>query len=271
MAAVGKVYEEGLVISYGKGGNGKSTFFGVLKAVFGDYAKSINADVLVPAPGSRPDQSYIAALRGVRLAVLGETEESAYMSNAQLKRITSQDVISARALYKDPMEFIPTHTTIMHTNHLPRLGSIDGGTKRRIAVAPFPSTLPPEQVITDYKSVLVDECGPAVMRWVVDGARRFWETGCKLPMAKCVREATANYLQNEDWLENFLRDTCDIGAEYDAPAGELYQAYQVWCGANGIRQKRGRDFAAALEANDYQKFEKNHCRFWKGLRIRTEM
>ena len=131
MAAVGKVYEEGLVISYGKGGNGKSTFFGVLKAVFGDYARAINADVLAPAPGSRPDQSYIAALRGVRLSILGETEEAAYLSNSQLKRITSRDVISARALYKDPMEFTPTHTTIMHTNYLPRLGSMDKGTRHR--------------------------------------------------------------------------------------------------------------------------------------------
>ena len=271
MAAVGKVYEEGLVISYGKGGNGKSTFFGVLKAVFGDYARSINADVLVPTPGCRPDQSYIAALRGVRLSILGETEESAYMSNSQLKRITSQDVISARALYKDPMEFIPTHTTIMHTNHLPRLGSMDGGTKRRIAVAPFPSTLPPEQVVTDYKSVLFDECGPAIMRWVVDGAVKFYENGCKLPMAKCVKKATYDYLSGEDWLNTFIQDTCEVGDGLEAPAGELYQAYQVWAGANGMRQKRARDFALALEANDYQKIERNHRKFWKGLKIRSEV
>jgi P4 family phage/plasmid primase-like protien len=210
MAAVGKVYEEGLVISYGKGGNGKSTFFGVLKSVFGDYAKAINADVLAPSPGSRPDQSYIAALRGVRLAVLGETEESAYMSNAQLKRITSRDVISARALYKDPMEFIPTHTTIMHTNHLPRLGSMDGGTKRRIAIAPFPSTLPPDQVITDYQGVLFKECGPSVLQWVVDGAVRFYEGGCKLPMARCVKKATGEYLSGEDWFNTFVTDVCEV-------------------------------------------------------------
>lgn len=271
MAAVGKVYEEGLVISYGKGGNGKSTFFGVLKAVFGDYARSINADVLVPTPGCRPDQSYIAALRGVRLSILGETEESAYMSNAQLKRITSQDVISARALYKDPMEFTPTHTTIMHTNHLPRLGSMDGGTKRRITVAPFPSTLPPEQVITDYKSVLFDECGPAILQWVIDGSVRFYKNGCKLPLANCVKQASRKYLQEEDWLENFIHDSCETGEDYEAPAGELYQAYQVWVGANGMRQKRARDFAAALEANDYVRIERDHRRFWVGLKLREEM
>jgi len=272
MAAVGKVYEEGLVISYGKGGNGKSTFFGVLKAVFGDYAKAINADVLVPSPGSRPDQSYIAALRGVRLSILSETEESAYISNSQLKRITSRDTISARSLYKDPMEFIPTHTTIMHTNHLPRLGSIDGGTKRRIAIAPFPATLPPDQVIMDYQGVLFRNCGPAVLKWVVEGAVRFYENGCKLPMAKCVRAATRKYLEGEDWLGTFMSDTCEVGDGYEAPAGDLYQAYRVWAGANGMREKRSRDFAAALEAEDFEKIVKHGNRkFWVGLRLRTEM
>jgi len=270
MAAVGKVYEEGLVISYGKGGNGKSTFFGVLKSVFGDYAKAINADVLAPSPGSRPDQSYIAALRGVRLAVLGETEESAYMSNAQLKRITSRDVISARALYKDPMEFIPTHTTIMHTNHLPRLGSMDGGTKRRIAIAPFPSTLPPDQVITDYQGVLFKECGPAVLQWVIDGAVRFYENGCKLPMARCVKKATGEYLNGEDWFNTFVTDVCEVSEDYEVQAGELYQAYQVWAGQNGIHPKRARDFAQALENNDYQKFRTAESRYWRGLRLKTD-
>ena len=271
MAAVGKVYEEGLVISYGKGGNGKSTFFGVLKSVFGDYAKAINADVLAPSPGSRPDQSYIAALRGVRLAVLGETEESAYMSNAQLKRITSRDVISARALYKDPMEFIPTHTTIMHTNHLPRLGSMDGGTKRRIAIAPFPSTLPPEKVITDYQGVLFKECGPAILQWVIDGAVRFYENGCKLPMARCVKKATGEYLSGEDWFNTFVTDVCEVGEDYEVQSMELYQAYQVWAGQNGLHPKRARDFAQAMENNDYQKFRTAGAKYWRGLRLKTDM
>jgi P4 family phage/plasmid primase-like protien len=259
------------VISYGKGGNGKSTFFGVLKAVFGDYAKAINADVLVPLRGSRPDQSYIAALRGVRLAILGETDEAASMSVAQLKRITSRDTISARALYKDPMEFIPTHTTIMHTNHLPRLGSMDGGTKRRIAVAPFPATLPPDQVISDYQGILFRDCGPAVLKWVIEGAVRFYESGCKLPMARCVRRATKEYLESEDWLGTFLSDTCEVGEGYEAPAGELYQAYRVWAGANGLHEKRARDFAAALELNDFEKRTAMDGKFWKGLKLKNNM
>jgi P4 family phage/plasmid primase-like protien len=266
MAAVGRVYEEGLVISYGPGGNGKSTLFGVLSAVLGDYAKTVNADVLVASNG-KTDQTFIVALRGVRLAVLGETEDSAVMSTATLKRLTSQDVIAARALYKDPIEFTPTHTTIMHTNHLPRLTSTDGGTKRRIAVAPFPATLPPEKVIKDYKGVLFQECGPAILKWIIDGAISFYSNQCKLPKAECVKKSTEKYLKEEDWLQNFVSDCCETGDEYSVRSGELYAAYQAWAGSNGIRPKCSRDFSTHLELFGYEKRREQKGITWEGIKL----
>jgi len=269
MAAVGAVYEEGLVISYGRGGNGKSTLWGVLKAVLGDYAKSINADVLVPSWGCRPDQSYIAALRGVRLAILGETEEAAVMSNAQLKRLTSQDVISARALYKDPVEFIPTHTVIMHTNHLPRLSSLDGGTKRRIAVAPFPATITPNNRIPDYKSVLFQNCGPAILSWIIEGAKRFYTNGLKLPTPPCVQAATKSYLEDEDWFGVYLKDCCEEG-DYSTPASDLYTAYQLWATRNGYQTRSMRNFSAALDASGFKRERTRKGISWAGLRPKEE-
>lgn len=270
MAAVGEVYEEGLVIVHGNGGNGKSTLFGALRKVLGDYARGINADVLV-SQNSRTDQSYVAALRGARLAIMGETEEGAHLSLAQMKRLTSRDVISARALYKDPIEFLPTHTIVMHTNHLPRTSSLDGGTKRRIAVAPFPATLPPEKVITNYEAVLVREAGPAILKWIVDGAKKFYETGCKLHKPKCVNAATSKYMVGEDWLLQFISECCETGADYSIKGGELYAVYANWTKAMGEYVRRNRDFAYALAAQGYEKVRKNDGAHWHGLRLREEL
>lgn len=271
MAAVGCVYEEGLVISYGSGGNGKSTFFGALCAVLGDYAKAINSDMIVTTYGRQTDTTYIAALRGARLAVLGETEESAVLSVAQMKKITSSDVISARALYKDPIEFTPTHTTVMHTNHLPRLHSLDGGTKRRIAVAPFPSTLPPEKVIKNYQGILARECGPAILQWIIDGSVRFYNNHCNLTKPKCVEDATSNYMQGEDWVDEFLNDRCEKGDDCECKSSELYSEYQSWALANGLRPKRSRDFAAGLEVHGYRKKRRMDGVYWIGMKIRSEI
>lgn len=269
MAAVGEVYEEGLVISHGSGGNGKSTLFGALRRVLGDYARGINADVLVGQNG-RTDQSYVAALRGVRLAVMGETEEGAHFSLALMKRLTSRDTISARALYKDPIEFTPTHTIIMHTNHLPRLSSLDGGTKRRIAVAPFPATLPPEKTITNYEAVLVRECGPAILKWIVDGAKMFYEAGCKLKKPRCVSSATARYMVGEDWMQQFIADCCETGEGMEATGGELYMRYSAWAKNLGEYVRRNRDFAYALQGQGFEKIKKMQGSCWQGIRVKEE-
>ena len=51
-----------------------------------------------------------------------------------LKQIASVDEITGEKKYHDPFVFEPTHTAILYTNFLPRLGSLDNGTKRRIII-----------------------------------------------------------------------------------------------------------------------------------------
>lgn len=269
MAAVGEVYEEGLVIVYGPGGNGKSTLFGVLREVFGDYARGVNPDVLVTS-STQTDQSYVAALRGCRLAIMGETEEGARFGVAQMKRLTSRDTISARQLYKDPVEFQPTHTTIMHTNHLPRLNSLDGGTRRRIAVAPFTATKAPEQVITNYERLLVKQCGAAVLQWVIEGARMFYAAGCKLVKPECVLRATEAYIADEDWLAQYLDERCDVAPNKKVNVTALLTDYRSWAERQGDYVRKRNDLQKAMEMRGFKRAVTRDGRFWLGVDIRED-
>ena len=45
-AAIGKVYIEALVIAYGEGRNGKSTFWNTIARVLGTYSGNMSADTL---------------------------------------------------------------------------------------------------------------------------------------------------------------------------------------------------------------------------------
>lgn len=63
MAAVGRVYTEALLIAYGAGGNGKSTFFNTLAHVLGDYAGALSADVLTSSANKNAGPE-LAELRG---------------------------------------------------------------------------------------------------------------------------------------------------------------------------------------------------------------
>lgn len=274
MAAVGEVLEEGLAICCGPGGNGKSTFWGALRQVLGDYAWTSTADLLVQANGSHSgDPSQVARLKGARLVIMSETEEGEKLSASSMKRLTSRDAINGRMLYKEPIEFTPVHTCVMHTNHLPKLKSLDGGTLRRLTVVPFPATLPPEKVITNYEQRLVDQCGAVILRWIVEGAARFYRAGCKLAKPACVLAATQGYLEQEDWLQQFIDDNCKVDKREAVNVGQLYQLYTRWATEQGEKYLRGRnDFARAMETKGYTR-EKRRLNgaapvwYWMGIGV----
>ena len=72
MAAIGKVYQEHMIIAYGGGANGKSTFWNTIFRVLGTYAGKISADTLTMSckHNTRPEA---AELKGKRLIIAYET------------------------------------------------------------------------------------------------------------------------------------------------------------------------------------------------------
>ena len=86
MAAVGKVYVEALIIAYGEGRNGKSTFWNTISRVLGTYSGAMSADSLT-ANCRRNVKPEIAELKGKRLIIAAELEEGTRLSTSILTNI----------------------------------------------------------------------------------------------------------------------------------------------------------------------------------------
>jgi putative DNA primase/helicase len=264
MAAIGEVYHEGIAIFYGTGANGKSTFLNTIRLVLGDYAGQLNPEVfMLQRTGQQP--AGIAEVKGKRFVTTVETEEGRRLSSSVLKQLSSTDPITARRLYENPITFQPTHTLILATNFLPKIGSTDAGTWRRIAVVPFAASIPEEKQVKNFAQELISYDADAILAWIVEGAKQFIKRGHNLLLPKCVIDATKQYRQEEDWLGNFLTECCEIGFELSVMGGELYEAYADWCERNNEYCRRSRDFAAALEAQGFQKQRTRFGSEWMGL------
>ena len=207
-----------------------------------------------------------AQLRGMRLVVTSELEEATRMNLSLLKRLTSRDRISARPLYQDPIEFTPTHTLILHTNHLPRLSSCDDGTKRRIAIAPFTMSIPPEKKIADFAEVLVREEGPEILGWMIEGAVAFYKADMKLAKPKVVLDATAEYFAGEDKIGRFIIECCEVTPEARTASSHLYRVYCDWCKAENLYPGGTQPFARSLEGRGFKKDKLKKGAFFSGLR-----
>lgn len=254
MAAVGKVFYEGMAMFNGRGKNGKSTFINLMVKVFGTYGGNIKPELLMyQRDGKEP--VGMAEIMGKRLIAAIETEENKRLSASMLKQLASTDPITARRLYENPITFIPTHTLILATNFLPKVGSIDDGTWRRISVVPFKAKFTGKRDIKNYADVLYQSDADAVLQWIVEGAMQYIANGHDIDMPLAVAEATKQYREAENWVENFIRDSCEIGDgdEFVESAGRLFAAYEKWCRKTNEWSRRQNDFSNALEMCGYEK------------------
>lgn len=219
-AAIGAVFAENLIIAYGSGRNGKSTFFNVLARVLGNYSGSLSAETLTTNCRKNKSPEF-AELRGKRLVLAAELEEGTRLDTAVVKKLCSTDEITAEKKYKAPFQFTPSHTTVLFTNHLPKVGTTDAGTWRRLIVLPFNAVIKGNADIKNYAAYLFENAGGAILTWVIEGAQRFIAAGYKSDPPECVKQAIETYREDSDWISAYITERCTVGKTYQQQAGVL--------------------------------------------------
>ena len=269
LSAIGKVYVEALIIAYGEGRNGKSTFWNVIARVLGTYSGNISADMLTV--GCRRNvKPELAEAKGKRMLIAAELEEGMRLNTANVKQLCSTDEIYAEKKYKDPFSYTPTHTLVLYTNHLPKVGAIDKGTWRRLIVIPFDAKIEGSADIKNYADYLFEKAGGAILTWVIEGAKKVIADNYKIEPPKKVRDAIEHYKESNDWLSYFLSERCELDPAYVAKSSEVYNEYRIFCTQVGEFTRSTTDFYTALETVGFERYRDRKGRYIKGLRLKTD-
>ena len=269
LAALGKVYQEALIIAYGEGSNGKSTFWNTISKVLGSYSGSISADALTVGC-KRNVKPEMAELKGKRLVIAAELEEGMRLNTSIVKQLCSTDEISAEKKYKDPFKYEPTHSLVLYTNHLPRVGVNDDGTWRRLIIIPFNAKIQRTSDIKNFSDYLVKNAGGAILTWIIEGAQKAIENNCKLTPPQVVIDAIAQYRNNNDWLSIFIEDCCEVDRTFTQKSGELYQEYRAYCSRNGEYARSTTDFYSALDTAGFARHKNKKGMFVYGLCLKSD-
>lgn len=269
LAAIGKVYIEALVIAYGEGRNGKSTFWNTVARVLGTYSGNMSADTLTVGC-KRNVKPELAEAKGKRMIIAAELEEGMRLNTSNVKQLCSTDEIYAEKKYKAPFSYIPTHTLVLYTNHLPRVGAIDKGTWRRLIVIPFNAKIEGKADVKNYSDFLFNAVGGAVLSWIIEGARRVIANDYKIAQPKVVQDAIQKYKDNNDWLSHFLEDCCEVDPSYEAKSGEVYNAYRSYCNQMGEYIRSTTDFYTAIEAADFTRHKTKTGMMIHGFRLKSD-
>jgi putative DNA primase/helicase len=206
-------------VAYGGGCNGKSTVVQTLARLLGSYAVHLPSEMFNAKMELHP--TYFAALKGARLAAVAELESNIELSESTVKKITSQDRIEARRMREDPWMFDPTHTTLLCTNHKPKVKGSDEGIWRRLKLIPFTvdltdfkDTTVPERLIGEYAGIL---------NWLVEGHTLYKQEG--LEDCEAVLLATKEYRENEDTFQIFLEEMVETDHGGSVGVSESFIAY----------------------------------------------
>lgn len=286
-AITGDTCERVIAFFVGTGRNGKSTVLETLAAVLGpDYVQAAKADVLmaggVRRGGATPD---LAALRGVRLVTLSETEAEGRLNSNLVKALTGGDTVSARELYKDPMNFKPEFTPILATNHRPVIGGRDVALFDRLVYVPFerrfvleaedPNAKPADLADPRLKEKLEAE-REGIAAWLVEGAVAWYReiaagrsTGLLNPPHW--RDAKAEYQDTEDSVGQFVTEACVSDPREKATTADLYKAYSTFCEDVGTTPVERRVFGKTLSEMGYRPGKSHGKRYVQGIRPRDTL
>jgi putative DNA primase/helicase len=266
--------EQILVILHGNGQNGKSVTSEVLKEILGDYATAASSETFMSRrnnPGGA--RSDLVDIMDKRLVIAGEGEEGRRLDESIVKLLTGDDSVKVRNLYESERDFKPSFTVMMHTNHRPRIKETSHAIWRRLWLVPFEQRIPDEKKDPLIKSKLVNEAS-GIINWLLQGVRRYYDNGGRLPMPERIKTAIEEYRAEEDPLAGFISDMCEIDeflmGGYEVTRAIFGEEYRSWCTSNGERPISDRQIAERLKERGIETKKAKGVRKWVGIRLKSQ-
>lgn len=262
---VGEVHEKILLLPWGEGNNGKSTFIETIAAVLGgDYAMRTHSELFL----SRKEGTIsndIAALTGVRFAYATEPPLNRPLNASLIKELTGGDTVSARFMRGEYFSFRPECTLWMSANHKPHTYDTGNALWDRLKLIPFTISIQKEKQNKNLKNELMTEA-EGILAWAIQGCLDWQRQGLNEPGA--VMLATGEYRQENDTVAGFIEEVCDVLPGARVKSGQLYERYKKYCDQTGEREISGKAFSAALEKKGYLKKKENTGMWFHGIGLR---
>ena len=262
--------EEKLFFVYGDTATGKSTFVQALRAMLGDYAVTVDFETFLKKKGDAGVRNDIARLPGARFVPSIEVAEGKELAENVVKSLTGGDVISARFLYKEFFEFLPTFKLWLVANNRPHI-SADDAIWRRIHVVPFDNVVPVTERDPRLKKHLTTSprARSAILAWAVEGYQQYRRVGRLVPPPSVV-SATEQYRKDTDTFMSFVNACCDLQENAKTQKPTMRRAYVSWCEGEGCLPLGSKRFKERMVKLKVTESASQGTDVWVGIKLRYD-
>ncbi len=283
-ALTGVPREKAFWLLQGKSDCGKSVLLDILAHIFGTYSVQATERVLIAQGGSAVHQTDVQALRGKRLVVTPEPGPHDMLNSDTLKQFTGGEKMSSRAARSGIVEtWKPMGVIVNGSNYPLQFDTQDTGIKNRMKIVHFDQVIPKAEQDKNLNSRITTQEGSAVIAWLVDGLRMYWERGL-VEADKIISSNLDSYLDVVDPVRLFYREAVERGyletAEPTAlletclGAGTLQTMFDEWFKVTYTRLEdrdkhpgRNKLPERFAEVTGLIRVTSRHKSYWSGLRV----
>lgn len=215
----------------GGGQNGKGTVIRTIQKILASYYKIVSFRTLTER-ASDSIRNDLARLDGCRVALVSEGSRAVNLDEELIKKLTGQDMISARFLHREYFEFEPQFKLWLSANEKPKIVGTDFGIWRRVKLIPFDYQIPETDSSIEVRLHQQELSG--ILSWAIQGCLAWQQQGLNHP--EKVVLATAEYRDDMDTLGDFIDKYLTVDANGRAKSDDIYKAYECWCKDNHIPQ-----------------------------------
>jgi len=276
---IGNSVNQTFTMYTGDGRNGKSVMISLMAKVLGDYKVEVPLSLVADKQRTKVGgvSPEIVSLKGARYAVMNEPSKHDRLNEGKMKELTSgKDPITCRAPYMTGMvSFVPQATFAVACNVMMEVDSNDGGTWRRIRIAPFHSYFTENPVDNDpnkpYQFPVDCEIENKFDRWkeifMAMLIERVLETNGYVRDCDMVMAASNKYRQSQDLFSQFYDEKIVLDADSSLSKTALHEEYKIWFSNNATGKfPTSRELAENMD----KLYKKNVRGKWKGIMINRD-
>ena len=151
--------------------------------------------------------------------------------------------------YQEEISFETQSKIVLMTNNLPKFNAFDKAMTDRIKIMPFNAVFTNNPVYMEKLKENIDELFSYIVRC---DRSKIWDQKNLGTIPRVMKEATMGYFRENDTMEMFIDECCEVGDGHKVGAKEIYDRYVEWCDMGRQKKVIRNKFFLILEG----KFEK---------------
>ena len=215
---------------YGPGNNGKSTFFGGLRALLGP--ENTVAETLQDLAGNRFAK---AELYGKIANICADIPSNPIPYTGLFKMLTGEDLVTAERKYAHPFSFVWGGKLWFSANEFPQVNDKTYAFWRRWEGYEFPVNFAGKEDRGLLDKFRLELSG--ILNWALEGLADLREAG-GFPQSAEVDALRETWQKHADPLFWFVSDCCEIGPKLSVPKDDFYQSYREFADDHSLPSKK---------------------------------